>query len=334
MDLSDEAPASHDGSDKLCEACAKVPLTKEDLDAAVNDGNTRYSIGTIAEISLRRQCPLCRLLIATDLNDPQYKRTQWRRTASTIAVLVWNRNRKGFDCTQMSGLGTRMCFVRDENESIFGQGKRIETRQIDPGLVNDWLRRCQKEHGSECEAQGRTVEDMTFTGLNIPSRLIDVRKRCVVEVENPSVYVTLSYVWGKVRTLRLLQENRDSLAKPFALNQLSEVIPCTILDAMEFVASLGLSYLWVDALCIVQDDGEELGREIQHMDLIYENSLFTIIAAHGADANAGLPGVRPNSRQVHQIIEQVGSSTSLVTLYEVDDLLRTPVYSTRGWTYV
>lgn len=41
-------------------------------------------------------------------------------------------------------------------------------------------------------------------------------------------------------------------------------------------------------------------------------------------------GVQSNSRQACQLIEQVGPDTSLVALYELDDLLRKRVYSTRG----
>lgn len=78
--------------------------------------------------------------------------------------------------------------------------------------------------------------------------------------------------------MQLLKENRQSLSKPFALDLLSLEVPHTLTDAIGLVARLGFPYLWVDALCIVQDDEKELAGEIEPVDLIYANSLFTIIS--------------------------------------------------------
>lgn len=320
--------------DKLCDSCANLPMTEEDINNIPRYDYVRYAIGTLSEILLTPQCPVCRLLMKTHLNDPQHKKLEASRRTSDVVKIAWQGHRKGFTCPGLISLGTRLSFVRAEDVSDFGQGRRIHSQQIDTELLAAWLRRCQQEHGSHCESGSRSFVDTTSSTSKLPSRLIDVRRRCIVEVESPTPYVTLSYVWGKVETLRSLKQNKNLLSKPFVLDSLKAEIPRTILDAMELVTRLGFPYLWVDALCIVQDDDKESAREIQHMDRIYQNSLFTIIAAHGVDANAGLPGVRPKSRQIHQIFEQLGASTSLVALYELDDLLTTSAYSTRGWTYV
>ena len=332
----------HGVGDKLCESCADLPLTEEEI--ALNEeeyektmhstGYVRYTLGPVSEIRLRTECPMCRLLAGSFLNDSDpNKRPADQCNNSDIISLEWSRSRKGFICRGKM-LGTRLSFVRVKDGSTFGHGKRIDTQQIDTELISGWLGRCRDEHGSTCWARGMTTSRATSRTFEHPLRLIDVRARCVIEVESLSPYVTLSYVWGKVKTLRLVKENKLSLMKPSALSALRNKIPCTILDAIDLVARLGLSYLWVDALCILQDDENELSQEVQRMDLIYANSLFTIIAADGVDADAGLSGVQPNSRQVHQVLERVTADKSLVALYELDDLLRTPIYSTRGWTYV
>ncbi|KAF4631732.1 hypothetical protein G7Y89_g6392 [Cudoniella acicularis] len=71
------------------------------------------------------------------------------------------------------------------------------------------------------------------------------------------------------------------------------------------VFQLGLRYLWVDSLCIIQDDDETHDRQISQMDRIFHSASFTIVAAHGSNAHAGLPGIRPNSRKRYQLVETV-----------------------------
>jgi hypothetical protein len=54
------------------------------------------------------------------------------------------------------------------------------------------------------------------------------------------------------------------------------------------VKHVGERYLWVDALCITQDDRTELGATLQLMHLIHGNAVFTICAMDGEDAASGL----------------------------------------------
>jgi hypothetical protein len=82
---------------------------------------------------------------------------------------------------------------------------------------------------------------------------------------------------------------------------------------MLLVRSIQEIYLWVDALCIAQDDYDNQKAQIPQMAAIYANALFTIIALAGDDANAGLPGVRLGTRTIKQEILRARDS-SLVTI--------------------
>ncbi|PVH97917.1 hypothetical protein DM02DRAFT_500578, partial [Periconia macrospinosa] len=64
-------------------------------------------------------------------------------------------------------------------------------------------------------------------------------------------------------------------------------LPRTIRDAMYVVELLEERYLWVDCLCIVQDDVDGLKGIIHSIDHIFSAAQLTIIAASGADANTG-----------------------------------------------
>jgi hypothetical protein len=77
------------------------------------------------------------------------------------------------------------------------------------------------------------------------------------------------------------------------LSTLAETFPRSIQETITFVSELGERYLWIDSLCIVQDDETVKHGQVMNMEAIYGNASFTIIAAGGEDADAGLPGVVP-----------------------------------------
>ncbi|KAM7186269.1 Heterokaryon incompatibility protein (HET) domain containing protein [Naviculisporaceae sp. PSN 640] len=91
-------------------------------------------------------------------------------------------------------------------------------------------------------------------------------------------YIALSYRWGEGNRLLTTKST-------YAQHQTSiqiEIVPKTIRDAIHVTRHLGIRYLWVDALCIVQDDEQDWTKEAARMGDIYMNALCTI-AAHAAD---------------------------------------------------
>ena len=77
-------------------------------------------------------------------------------------------------------------------------------------------------------------------------------------------------------------------------------LPRTINDAIDFVAELGIRYLWVDMLCLVQDDEDDVALGVRMMNSIYHGSYFTLVAGHGFDANAGLSGYGMSTAKTSQ----------------------------------
>jgi Heterokaryon incompatibility protein (HET) len=65
-------------------------------------------------------------------------------------------------------------------------------------------------------------------------------------------------------------------------------LPKTIRDAVEVTRELGVPYLWVDSLCILQDDESDWIHESNHMGLIFENAVCTIAATWAGHAGEGL----------------------------------------------
>ncbi|KAL8364569.1 hypothetical protein RB595_003720 [Gaeumannomyces hyphopodioides] len=95
--------------------------------------------------------------------------------------------------------------------------------------------------------------------------------------------------------------------------------PKTIRDAMRLVESVGERYLWVDAICMVQDDQEQMGRDIPKMNIVYGQAFATIVALHGDSAEAGLPGVSPGTRRPQHIELLVVSKGSPNLDYDPDE---------------
>lgn len=63
-----------------------------------------------------------------------------------------------------------------------------------------------------------------------------------------------------------------------------ERLPRTIQDAVMITRSLGITYLWVDVLCIIQDNKDDWAKESARMADVYRNSVVTIAASSATDA--------------------------------------------------
>ena len=110
----------------------------------------------------------------------------------------------------------------------------------------------------------------------------------------------------------------------------------TIRDAMKVAKNLGFTYLWVDALCIIQDPNQSKAPKILCViHQIYENSSLTIVAASVASADRGLLEVRTVSKcktfKIPCRLSQDQFSIISIQEHEKNDDLKEPV-NKRAWT--
>jgi Heterokaryon incompatibility protein (HET) len=121
---------------------------------------------------------------------------------------------------------------------------------------------------------------------------------CIPQCEMPRCFGFICFTW----TIRnpcfanslILQGGEPQHAfttTKAILDDLSKIdwrqLPATIADAVSVTRSLGIRYLWVDALCIVQDDEEDKTREIREMGRIYRYARVTIAAANSPSVQCG-----------------------------------------------
>jgi hypothetical protein len=139
-------------------------------------------------------------------------------------------------------------------------------------FVNACLRSCIENHGF-CRQ----------TGGSLPARLLDVGTRDdgrirlieTIEYTGSPEYIALSYCWGNsVATMT----TRASLEQMKTGIEVSE-LPQTYIDAVLFTRELGIQYLWIDALCVIQDSFEDWERESTIMGGIYAGARLTIAAS-------------------------------------------------------
>lgn len=162
-------------------------------------------------------------------------------------------------------------------------------------------------------------------------RVIDVERRCVSLLPDKADYVALSYVWGSDRTkhAELTTANLPVLEAPGSLA--SGQLPRTLEDSIECCRRIGQKYLWVDRLCIVQDDtAENMAVQLEQMFAIYHQASFTLVTLAGEDASYGLPGVSL-PRQHTQRIFMFKNFSVVQCPPHVEDLIRSSEWYTRGW---
>ncbi|KAH8681964.1 heterokaryon incompatibility protein-domain-containing protein [Xylariales sp. PMI_506] len=215
----------------------------------------------------------------------------------------------------------RMGIVDDLQET----SRFVLDDRIDLGLCRMWLQNCLEQHPGMCNTAHQS------SNLPVGFRVIDVINDCIICPPRDCRYICLSYVWGQVNTLSLQTGNLYLLETPGSLTKHKSTLAKTIKDSIEVTKALGERYLWVDCLCIIQDSPSK-DVQIEAMDQIYGSAHLTLVAADGADANAGLHGIHSGSRQFSQIFEEIWADLTLVvSLPPPPDISLSP-WATRGWT--
>lgn len=200
--------------------------------------------------------------------------------------------------------------------------------------AKSWLAVCMAEH-PECNPRASSL----------PKRLIHVGSgsvhprliltECEMGVCAKMTYATLSHCWGNHMPLRAKKDNLEELSDHFALDSL----PLSFRDAIMICRALCIPYIWIDSLCIVQDDEEEWCAEAARMNDIYSGGILNIAAS---DATCSLDGCFTNghgttnrAQEAIQVTKTFPGSDSALKIRILSGDVRQNVghttLSTRGW---
>ncbi|KAL9070496.1 MAG: hypothetical protein Q9157_005794 [Trypethelium eluteriae] len=146
-------------------------------------------------------------------------------------------------------------------------------------ITRQWFKTCL-----ECHDRCRLTPTRRF----LPTRLLDIHsidstgQIFLVLPEEARItrpYATLSHCWGKAKTLKLLSGNINQLQSGIAFGSL----PTSYKEGITLARRLGLQYIWIDSLCIVQDDEADWRREAAQMANIFRYGEISIATAAAAD---------------------------------------------------
>lgn len=187
------------------------------------------------------------------------------------------------------------------------------------GRIRKWLLRCGKHQNCSTEATKRSAHPDRFC-------LFDITDLKVVTALGHESYIALSYPWSHIDPFEI---KRDG---PYSLKDL----PIVLQDVIGLVRSLGfgVNHIWMDRLCINQDNHEQKAANINAMGDIYGAAFATIILAVPSRQylEQGIPGLSA-PRPAYQRIETIGNIKLATTYPTLEMTIATSEWNTRAWTF-
>ncbi|KAM0316327.1 hypothetical protein ACHAPQ_011352 [Fusarium lateritium] len=200
--------------------------------------------------------------------------------------------------------------------------------QVASCQIQTWLEDC-KAH--------KTCYNL-HTEATLPTRVIEVsptsqeQPRVIESSGLRGAYATISYCWGETPFETLRTSNYAQCLESLDLSTL----PLTFQNAIAITRKISIPYLWIDALCIVQDSEEDKNKEISSMKDIYARSALTIVASSATEVSEGFLHNRPNAKDTFTIPFRIKPGVfGTFSLGMLDDAVydeRSEPLAERAWT--
>ena len=303
------------------------------------------------------KCHLCNLLyLSSKLAHSRMDETQYGAISS-------NDNDRGLEVAihRIHELGARPRLFLQLDPNTTPGAKALVVQQVYGGskykcampcktdspralnLAKQWIQSCSKRHSVCRHLQARTdrpflpnrlIRILSLQPENVKVRLIETEQECQ---QTTVEYLALSHCWGKNTFLTLKQEKLGEFKTLIPFKDLAR----NFQDAIRITARLGFEYLWIDCMCILQDDKEDWRSESANMGRIYANAACTISATASRDANGGCSyprqaliadcvlGTQPFSALA--VKSPISDPNGLDNLF--DEKIESAPISSRGWTF-
>lgn len=195
-------------------------------------------------------------------------------------------------------------------------------------LMKHWINECANNH-PECSQEQQSL----------PTRVLDlhdVKVRLVDGEGQKAQYVALSHCWGRSPVFTTTKSTLSARKAGFGIEEL----PQTFRDAIVLTRKLGFRYLWIDSLCIIQDDLSDWEMEAAHMADVYTDAYITISASRAPSDGDGFLQERPSPYVPLELIRP-NDEAIIVQLLPEMNFPKHPVWSTsdteplnsRAWTF-
>ncbi|KAJ8113101.1 hypothetical protein ONZ43_g5230 [Nemania bipapillata] len=284
------------GAEHCCDRCQLMTGTLEGLRSLVSPaGYQHFTCDQLRKEADASGCPFCELAMRNGVirirsiseednaaDGHPFRRSPRLRGLKASIPLDPLRNSNG-NTLHHHELG--VLAFQESPVAPYVVGRRPD-KKLTPDLVQQlckWFGDCQDGHYGHESCPRRCSP-------KLPTRVVDIgdidgtpfRLR-TNQTETRGQYVALSYCWGGDQPYKTTKANLDSYAQEID----PEILPKTLSDAIKVCRILAIRYIWIDALCIVQDDQQDKAREIGQMGKIYKNATLTIMAASAKSVYTG-----------------------------------------------
>ncbi|KAH6991473.1 heterokaryon incompatibility protein-domain-containing protein [Ilyonectria sp. MPI-CAGE-AT-0026] len=159
--------------------------------------------------------------------------------------------------------------------------------------MRSWLEECQQKHPHCLDREHGPPElptrvmDVGVTPVGIEPHPASVRILCSRGMR--ANYIALSHCWGG--TIKMVL--KESRLAEFQNAIFTSSLPRNFRDAIAITRNLGIRYLWIDSLCIIQDSRSDWEKESKKMGHVYRNAFLTISATAAEGSEGGILGPWP-----------------------------------------
>ncbi|CAO2657772.1 Nn.00g038980.m01.CDS01 [Neocucurbitaria sp. VM-36] len=164
--------------------------------------------------------------------------------------------------------------------SIRGPKKSKESIET----IKAWLLDCEANHASD--SCGSAI-----LGVGLPTRILDVGNlggkndiRLMNSMGTMGTYIALSHCWGRTQVITTTSKTCQARTECIPMEYLSK----TFREAVEICRALKIRYLWIDSLCIIQDDPQDWASEAGIMANVYQFAYLTLAATSSQSGDQGL----------------------------------------------
>jgi hypothetical protein len=152
------------------------------------------------------------------------------------------------------------------------------TLELATKKIKHWISACQQH--SSCIEEQKQLQEMQTRVLLLGKHKVSLQDTG----GRKGIYATLSHCWG---TSQVLTTTKGTLSQRF-LGIRWDPLPRIFQDAIALTKNLGIEYLWIDSLCIIQGDHKDWTHESARMATIYSNSYLNIAATLSSGSNGTL----------------------------------------------
>lgn len=200
-------------------------------------------------------------------------------------------------------------------------------------LLKEWLTNCNDSH--HC-APDETKQSET----KLPTRVIHVTGtesqfslRLIQSTDEDSLktgrYLALSHCWGSMNDSSRYCTYKSNVAARKQRLEYSD-LPQTFQDAVRITLALNVPYLWIDSLCIIQDDALDWASESRRMEDIFSSAYCTIAASSATSSIMGFLG----QRKRRPCVPVASTQGTFYVCKAIDDFqsdVAESVLNQRGW---